>query len=41
LRTLLEQFAERTDEALNLPLKHLLESEDDVNPIESPNREPR
>jgi membrane protein len=41
LRTLLEQFAVRADEALNLPLKHLLESEDRVNPLESPDREPR
>jgi membrane protein len=41
LRTLLEQFAARADEALNLPLKHLLESEDRVNPLESPDREPR
>jgi membrane protein len=39
LRTLLEQFAARTDEALNLPLKHLLESEDRVDSLESPDRE--
>jgi membrane protein len=38
LRGLLEQFAARADEALNLPLKRLLESE---IALESPGREPR
>jgi membrane protein len=38
LRALLEQFAARADEALKLPLKHLLESE---TALESPGREPR
>ena len=38
LRTLLEQFAVRADEALDLPLKRLLESETE---LESPGREPR
>jgi membrane protein len=38
LRALLEQFAARVDEALNLPLKQLLESE---TALESPGREPR
>ena len=38
LRTLLEQFAASADEALDLPLKRLLESE---TGLESPGREPR
>jgi len=38
LRTLLEQFAARADEALNVPLKRLLESETE---LQSPGREPR